>query len=767
MEQLFIAKEKGRSTIRSYVSDPTPLEEKTLGQLFGIFEIESTEQSVGNEIIDLIIHELSTNYYRSESLNVEEAFERALQETNGKVQEIIAHIGEEWLTHASILVGVRHEHHVVLSYVGNAIALMIHHGKVLDLIDTTQTKVQPVEALKLFTTTLAGELYRHATLFFATERVLDYLSREKIKRVVEHHTPQEAIEELYRLLEEDTTNTNFLALILQVDQHAKLVEPTGSLDASHQQKNALDPLDSMAELVGKQYRTEELLSSSLWPNVKKWLRTRGEQETARPRTAEHPRDNVRNENDASLPLRTSRNNRVRGKKNTAFVLRTAMRWLRVFLLAFGRSLQRGLVAGAQFVFSLFSRSTRRRGLGMSSSIMMRRQRRSLPQLLGAGFTRFGRWFSSLTRIQKLFFIVSIVVLLIFAQSVVNRGEEQLAAKEQDQYGTLIADIEKKVNEGKAAILYNNTAHARSLLLEARGMLEQIPSDVQIFRDRGNSFQQAIQEQLQLVNNVVTVNEPQVVLNFATIHPDIQLGKMILLGASIYAFDRNNLSVYRGNLESQGTTVTISKPSGATTLRTASKASPGTGIVLFSDERVALFNPVTEALSDLALGYGDRERNFMDIAAYGVRLYVLDALTNQIYRHQRDGEKFGEGTPWIAQDAASVTEGVSMAIDGNIYVLKNNGNVVKLASGNKDAAFQLEDVDPQLTSAEKIVTDENTNNLYILDRARQRVVVFGKDGKFVKQYTSPRFTDLQDILVDEPNKKLFILNGAQIFQVDLE
>ncbi len=376
-----------------------------------------------------------------------------------------------------------------------------------------------------------------------------------------------------------------------------------------------------------------------------------------------------------------------------------------------------------------------------------------------------KWFSSFSVLQKIFFIVALIVLVIFAQSVVTRGEKKITKENETEYSQTISAIDLKINEGKAAAIYDNE-EARALFIAARDQLNTIPTESDSYKERGEELASVIADALRQANNITTIANPELVLDYTSINPNIEIGKLILLGASMYGFDKNSLAVYRGNLETRSTSVTISEPNRSATVEFAVKASPGTGIVGLSDGTKALFNPITEAFTTVELTTAKAEQTITDIVVFGVRLYTLDTLNGQIFRHRRIEDTFESGEAWLTDDSASLTNAVSLAIDGSVYVLKDNGNVIRLSSGSKDNDFVLAEIDPTLEHGTKLFTDENSEQLYILDRTGKRVVVFGKNGSLVAQYTSDSFDDLNDMVVDEGSASIYVLNGPRVYKIGL-
>lgn len=765
LSELFIAKEEGRSTIRIFTSLPTPLEEKNLGRLFIIMEIDSKD-SINDDILDLISEEINAHYYRSESFEVEAAFENALQKTNQKLQELIGEIGEEWLENINVLVGVEKAGVVYFTNLGRVVALMIYKDTIVDILDTTKSKSQSINPVKVFNNIVSGEIKEGSIILFGTETILNYLSKEKIKRILKSHKDEEAIEKFTSLLEEDTTNTNFAALIVSRERiGAEDAALFNNETISDDEEKLEEEKDSMSQLMNQQQKTASLLTSSVWPGIKNSVSNyfaNGSNDNdngtvqAKARTNDHARFQHTSAPSSDLKGAAQQLGKEMG--------RAAGKGLLVML----RVSKNFIVQGAKGTV-IFIQQARGKNTISYSKPQRRGYRPSRKAISGKATNVFARAinaFRALTTVQKAFFILAIVFIVIFAQLIVNKGEERITKEGEEEYAQMISDIDLKINEGKAAILYDNEK-AAVLFFEARDMLNQIPQQSKVYKERGEELQEVISRQLLRANNVITLNDPKAVLDYSTINSEIKISHVILLGASMYGFDENNGSVYRGNLENGQTSVTISDAGGEQSVVEVTKASPGTGAAVLKNGHYVTFNPIDESFKNLDLKYGEAERNIVDIAVFGTRLYTLDRASNQIYRHLKTGEEFEAGSAWISGEGVDLSNAVSFAIDGDIYVLKENGELIRMSAGTKDEEFSIAKIDPSLDSAKSIFTNENIENLYIVDSAHKRIVVFTKEGKLVAQYTSDTFDGLKDIVVDEANKKLYVLSGTKLYEVELQ
>ncbi len=798
LETLFlrVVKTDGRSTVRLFEATPTPLEEKNLGKLFAVIELDSVNEN-NEHIIDLMLSHLTDAYYASEQFEIEAAFEHALHRLNEQIATIVGEVGEDWLKSCNAIFGViHHESDLVFTHSGAILGLLSVKKQLIDIIEP-DSRIAELNPLKFFGNVISGQLPAGGSVFFGTDAMMDYLSRETVRRILESDEALDAITEFQTLLSVDTHDRNFAGILMRsteakrpsfaagVASESPIEAPRAATQplATERSETGRLPADSMSSLMNREQETAELLTSSVWPTLKKSMMeyaqgvvggSASEKKSARENTAaaqdrferddvlatkERPRAAVGNSYGSQSVSSDSIGNKIGG-----FV-----KQLGVFAMAGLTFVSRELVALWGFILQLIQRargkqsnnsysSTARRSGGLSGMNWA-----SVREAIVRSITALMRWFGRLSLLQKIFVTLAVVVFVIFSQSVVTKSLSNGSSSNSDQYAEIMNKVDVKINEGKAAELLNGDS--RTKYAEAKALLATIPKDSKVYKERGEEIEKVIASELQKSNKVSDIGELQPVIDYGSINSAIRVKQIMLLGASLYAFDANNGSVYRGNLENNEVTTAISNASSSAYVA-ASKASPGTGMVI-SNNVVSTFNPVTETITNANLSFTTDPQSLVDLTVFGNRVYTLDAGLNQIVRNRKNGDVFQGGENWLTDSSASVRDGVSMAIDGAVYVLNNNGSVSKFEGGKK-SDFSLATVDPALSSGVSIATDENATNLYIADRDNKRVVVFKKTGELVNQYTSNSFEGMTDIVVDEPNKKIYVLTETgKVYQVTIQ
>jgi len=111
--------------------------------------------------------------------------------------------------------------------------------------------------------------------------------------------------------------------------------------------------------------------------------------------------------------------------------------------------------------------------------------------------------------------------------------------------------------------------------------------------------------------------------------------------------------------------------------------------------------------------------------------------------------------------------VSLAIDGNVYVLRSDGTLLRFLSGEKDN-FTVTGLAKGFSNPANVVKDVNLDNIYVADTGNNRVVVLDGEGVLVAQYVAndDSWDDIKSVGVTRDETQLFVLSGSKVYTVDL-
>ena len=158
-----------------------------------------------------------------------------------------------------------------------------------------------------------------------------------------------------------------------------------------------------------------------------------------------------------------------------------------------------------------------------------------------------------------------------------------------------------------------------------------------------------------------------------------------------------------------------------------------------------------------------------IDSYASNLYLLSDTWNQILRHKRSGAQYDAGVAYLTDDDAnSIWKILSLAVDGGIYILKDDGTIVKLF---RSPQYRLESMvlnnlpknyDFKNTDANnlpKIKTALNLKYVYML--LKNRILVFQPNSLRYQDVKSLKYLwqiEGKDIQIED----FYVENDGQIF-----
>ncbi|MGN6033214.1 MAG: hypothetical protein ACTHQE_16295 [Thermomicrobiales bacterium] len=170
-----------------------------------------------------------------------------------------------------------------------------------------------------------------------------------------------------------------------------------------------------------------------------------------------------------------------------------------------------------------------------------------------------------------------------------------------------------------------------------------------------------------------------------------------------------------------------------------------------------------------------------IGAFSSNVYILESDYRNIYRFNGDpSTPVAAPSGWVqAGDRELLGDAVDMAIDGNIYVVLDSGEVLTFFRGSVSGR-----VTPSYIGDGKVVAITNgaaTGYLYVavVDGNQGKIIAFDKTGEYVYQLELPSdfttgglsvkqpFEGLQDFVVDENSGTIYLVNGDAVWSANYE
>jgi hypothetical protein len=311
------------------------------------------------------------------------------------------------------------------------------------------------------------------------------------------------------------------------------------------------------------------------------------------------------------------------------------------------------------------------------------------------------------------------------------------------------------------LIYGNETKAKSELATAEQLLKSLPTDTTERQEKIAKTTQEISEIKERLKRVVKLDTVNELTSLPATVAESSLTAPVLTKDNAYAVDNDSHAILKVTLTNKETK-RIQLPENAGRIVAGSE---GKDSILFATSEGKLFtlNKTTDLVKPMT--WDSRASSTADFVVYNSRIYSLDPQNNQIWRSSNSGGSFGSTIPYIKATSASLADGVGIAVDSNVFILKNNGTVVQYLSGAQEG-FSLARIDPPARSASGIWTDLDVPILAITDAADKRVLIYDKSGQLQAQLTSSQFVAPRDVSGNYTSKQLIVVDGNRLLLVPI-
>ena len=715
-------KNQRRSHVLLHITEPTTKEEWKRGYFFALCEIEQGNlELIGHA--HRLIDDIESGYYETEaSADGKSPFELTLEFINRRSNHLLSSDGT-----LHCIVGVLNDTSLSLSYHGDP------HAQVFFLQKDTIKSIdilaggEPEQEEHLFSAVIEGNINPGDRLFIGTPHMTNELSIERLQEIIMSRPIAEAVAHIERVLQDARSDESYGGIVCDIAKKDIAADPSTSNSAA-----------SLQHLLDRERETTETLSPSLFGGKKKktgnTTKTKRQQKRRNAIETNHRRrsDEIIGGSFANMVLVAIGRGLVRG----ANALWRAVRFVSVTL--------------ARFFVMLFILVTNKNN-GRSHTI------RSLKE----SWRNLQRSVMALPLVSKVLLLGVVSLSLIFVGSFsFLRVQEHYTQKER-AYQASIQAIEDKRAAAEARKIYNDDAGAFALLKEAETMVAALPQENKAQTETFETLSSDIESALLDLRDITTV-DAEVIADLTGSAENVQANKLVRIDDALVAFGAEDNRLYVVDKDTGG--VSIETYDSLAKL-TAANTPKENDIIAFTgaDNAVYVYNKETKALSNTTIAYPSANPRITAPFIYNLRLYLIDAANNQILRHSKTQGGYDKGTPWLDESVSpELGDAVATAIDGDIFVLKANGQVLKF-TGGEQVSFDVSGLDPVLEAPTELYTYSDVDGIYILEGAAKRVVELNKQGTFRAQYTNPAWQNPSGMVVDEAKRTIYVLDANKIYR----
>lgn len=724
-----------------YIAQPDSQKEGLAGKIFFVAEIGG-KKTEAKAAIDFILDSINRYYYEDEKiflqdkvegLTLENIFEAAVAKINKALSDFL-NAEKIFLQpdESSITLGLIFEDKLYFTNFGRNKAFLIYEqdeSYELINVETSATEVPVSESgdtslnPKFFSSVISGSVPPASYFLFSNDVLAEYLSNKELINIITKLPPMVAAEQIKATLAKLNSYVPFLGIIIKNTFGLSLSELKEDVQAEAQ-KSAHN---SISHLNSTEARTEKMLAPTGLFNFKK-LSNLYQQLTKR-KLRPVDRQEQKSEIDQEIRTKSLKNSQIRTNSNLIkdkiFFGRSQSKFSNVFKAIF------------KTVINIFNPN-------FWSNIL---------RVTKKGFSNLH------PRNKGIFFLLIAIVLLLFFSLSTTRSNNRKKAQDL-AFTESIASLESRKDQLEPYLLYDNLEGAKTLIGDILLSLDEISFRTSEQEEKINNLRAEVLLSKAKVQKLVTINDPELVYNYQDYNASAETRNIVIRDDIIYAADPLAKAVYVYNTkDNEADSILLSG-------EIASLDHPllyEDKIYYLNDKSLISLDKDGDKVSRFSIqGFGADDR-FDDFAFFGSNLYTLSASNNQIYKLTKQGSNYLNRSNWLKNEA-SLGNSVSMAVTGDILILKNDGKLDKFRSGLSQE-FSLTGIDPNLDSASilKYLNDK----LYILDRNSKRLIVFELDASLRQQYVFPGLNNIKDFTVANDYKHAYILNDDSVYKIDLE
>ena len=359
---------------------------------------------------------------------------------------------------------------------------------------------------------------------------------------------------------------------------------------------------------------------------------------------------------------------------------------------------------------------------------------------------------SIERKRKSAFFVAVVLLVLLVVSVVYGSKQRELRSKKAATGSAVDEINHLLDEAQA-LFGLSPDRSRELVLAAKESLSDL-ADID-----GEEYKVMAEKVDEVAGAILGEYEgqPELFLDL-TLSTDGFSGQAGSLSEdTLYVLDKENSKLIQIDVKTKNTRVIAGPSEVEGTLDVAGYLDKA-----FIAKKDVLYKVDKGGITKLADGqFG----NDVLINAYAGNIYLLDKSRSQILRYQGGGGGFGEGESWLAEGLSEdLTNIVSWAINGSIWAVDGEAMVYRFASGRR---LSRNTISKYVKKPAKISTSENDQDIYFLDSATNKIVVFDKEYGYIAQYSAGDVGPIRSMFASESVGKIFLLTGPKLYVLKMK
>ncbi len=748
--ELIIApkKEGSRAFLDTFIFEPENIEEQNLGNLYIAGEIAKVSSN-SEYLINLLVATIKKEYYSNSSRSPIENMEQSLNKTNELLADFAEQGNIEWIGNLHMAIAVLKNNTLFFSQTGMAQTFLLRGQTAINIGQDLARNPKP-HPLKTFSNIASGEISGADKVIIATSEFRNIASEEKIKSIFGDELNEEFEKKL-----ESSAGDKLNAAIIILEAKEKIFS-TGISFTKIPTKPNLEALGA---------NKLDLRESLNFSKNSRENDNRVEEVI-----------NELNSQELKIPVSKKVKNAAKTAKFIVENIKKIVIAVYIFskkFFSYGYSVLKpkisSLIGRLSLKIRIFSKNAKSKIQSAPAFSAITEKYKNAKNIAANKINAVvPRFIKNISPRNKIIIAASAV---IFLAATIGAGEYIKIDNEKKNiefYSGLLETAQKAQEEAEIADIYQEKDKTINLIRAALSASEKIIQSG-YFTEDARIVKEKAMAQMDRIEGITRIDNPRQIADFAANSKSIRADGLVFLSKKLYSFNSENNAIYKYDFAKENSEIMAVNSKDIGHLKISKPANDK--IIFLTDiPGAASYEPSKSEIKKLSIKFADEEKEIADIEFYSQNsgLYVLSKNNNEIYKHRAIAGGFAIGEKWLKNTEENpLSNPVSLAIDGNIYVLQNNSAepIIKLAKGNK-AELLLPELLMPLKEAVKIATDINMANLYVLDPKNKRIVVISKNGKTIKQFISEKFDALKDMAINPDEKEIYILNGTAVYEIKL-
>ncbi len=365
-----------------------------------------------------------------------------------------------------------------------------------------------------------------------------------------------------------------------------------------------------------------------------------------------------------------------------------------------------------------------------------------------------------TKGKKTTFTIAVVLIGLLLVSVFLGLRKKTSSEITQVSNNLIQEVSYRYEQA-LSLEEINPLRAKLLLQEARQLLteNQEQSGSKDEQEKLLELQSKINDKLQQVDKEYELESADIFLDISLVKEGFKGEQWAVYENDLFIFDTNKGTVLQVDLSTKAVEVVA----GGEKLQGGRMVGAAEGrVFVLTTGRVLVVSVVqSEVIDEVeAEDWGQ----IVDMVGFASNAYLLDSQAGQIWKYAGLDKGLGSGKEFL-KTKTDFSQAKALAIDGSVWVVFANSRIAKFVRGVEDN-FILTGLTKPFSSEVNIYTDENLDNLYILDRKNTRIVVISKTGDYQSQYVWSGIAGVTDIFGFEQEGKVLLLTGERVYEISL-